>query len=345
MASTRDRINAQGQYVGTSVLWREDGKQRSRLFPSSAEAIAYRAKVECGTADTSPAARGAILFGVFVLTVWLPSCGKARRTVNTMRSAMANGLAPLANQTLAWVAQHRAEVQALIAADSSVDHGRLYMTVKGACEEAVALGLIESHRLSGIKVKRSGKRRDIILTTPEQRQHIADGLGQHSLAVWIMHGTGCRISECLGLRGSDFRDGFRTVRIQRQSDDGMAAPLKARREGQFRDVPVPTWLAKMVKAHVAEHGLGPMFPGRSKEFTSYESVQGKIKTLASELGLDGFTAHQFRHHFATALLANHMDIVAVAEWLGDGVKVVQETYAHVLPVASDRAREILDMAL
>src|ERR1700691_3260448 len=139
MASTRDRINAQGEYVGTSVLWREEGRQRSRLFPSSAEAIAYRAKVECGTADTSPAARGAILFGVYVLTVYIPTCGKARRTVNTMRSAMANGLAPLAGQTLAWVASHRAEVQALIAADSSVDHGRLYMTVKGACDEAVAL--------------------------------------------------------------------------------------------------------------------------------------------------------------------------------------------------------------
>jgi integrase len=344
MASTRDRINAKG-YVGTSVLWREDGHQRSRLFPSSAEAEAYKRKIECGTADTSPAARGAIPFGEYVSTVYLPTCGKASNTIKTMRSAMACGLAPLAGQTLAWVASHRAEVQAIIAADASVDHGRLYLTVKGACDEAVALGLIESHRLSGIKVKRSGKRRDIILTTPEQRQHMADGLGQHSLAVWIMHGTGCRISECLGLRGSDFRDAFKTVRIQRQADDGQAAPLKARREGQFRDVPVPTWLSKMVKTHVAAHGLGALFPGRSKEFTSYESVQGKIKTLAAQLGLDGFTAHQFRHAFATALLTNHMDIIAVAEWLGDGVKVVQETYAHVLPVASDRAREILDSAL
>src|ERR1700691_465734 len=112
MASTRDRTDKSGQYVGTSVLWREDGKQRSRLFPSSAEAEAYRRKVECGTADTSPAAQGALLFGVFASTMYLPTCGKARRTINTMRSAMANGLAPLAGQTLAWVAQHRAEVQA-----------------------------------------------------------------------------------------------------------------------------------------------------------------------------------------------------------------------------------------
>jgi hypothetical protein len=139
MASTRDRLNAGGEYVGTSVLWREDGRQRSRLFPSSAEAEAYRRMVECGTADTSPAARAAMTFYTFVMTIWLPSCGMAKNTVATIRSVMNTALKPLESRSLAWVASHRAEVQATIAASTRADHGQIYMTVKGAIVQTVAL--------------------------------------------------------------------------------------------------------------------------------------------------------------------------------------------------------------
>jgi integrase len=259
---------------------------------------------------------------------------------------MNNDLAPLADKTMAWVALNRTEVALTIAASKRSDHGLLYMVVKCASDEAVACGLVDSHRLTGMKVKRNTNRREIITTTPEQRECIAARLGRNALAVWIMHGTGMRIGEVLGLRGSDFRDGFKTVRVARKSDKGSAAPLKHRKPGQFRDVPVPALLAKMVKTYVAEHGLGALFPGQRKEFISYEAIATPIKKAAVEAGLpDAFSPHQFRHAFATTLLANGMGIIEVAEWLGDGVKVVQETYAHVLPVASDRARAILDAAL
>jgi integrase len=346
VASTQDRLNGKGEYNGTDVCWREDGKQRSRRFPSSAEAEAYRRKIECGTADVSPAARAARPFGDYVLNMWLPNAGLAPSTGRAVRSAMNNDLAPLADKTVAWVAQNRAEVQATIAASRRSDHGLLYMVVKCACDEAVNMGMIDPHRLSGIKVKRNQNRRDIIPTTREQREYIAAGLGKRSLVVYLMHGTGMRIGEVLGLRGSDFRDGFSTVRLQRKADKGTAGPLKHRKPGQFRDVPVPAWLAKMVKAYVSEHGLGALFPGaRDKEFCSYESVGTTVTKRAAEVGLKGFSCHQFRHAFATTLLTEGMGIMEVAEWMGDGVKIVQETYAHVLPVASDNARRILDAAL
>jgi integrase len=139
-------------------------------------------------------------------------------------------------------------------------------------------------------VKRSTRRREIIPTTPEQRQAFADGLGVHGLAVWVMHGTGMRAGECLGLYGSDFRDGFATVRVQRQAQHGHSAPLKARREGAFRDVPVPAWLAVKVKAHCADHGLGPLFPGNVSEFVRYRMIAEKIKATADTIGLPGSPA-------------------------------------------------------
>jgi integrase len=221
------------------------------------------------------------------------------------------------------------------------------MICKCAADEAVACGLVDSHKLAGIKVKRNTNRREIITTTHEQREHMAAQLGRLGLAVWLMHGCGLRVGEAIGLRGSDFRDGFATVRVSRKSDKGSAAPLKARKPGQYRDVPVPTWLAAKVRQHVSQNGLGALFPGaRTKEFCSYEAIATPLKRAAVEVGLPtSFSCHQFRHAFATTLLASGMGIIEVATWMGDGVKIIQETYSHVLPAASDRARAILDAAL
>lgn len=37
-----------------------------------------------------------------------------------------------------------------------------------------------------------------------------------------------------------------------------------------------------------------------------------------------------------------MDIVSVAAWLGDTVKTVYETYAHLMPDADDRGRKAMN---
>jgi integrase len=215
MSSIRKRAN------GYSVLWREDGRQRSQMFPTRREAERFTVSLKRGTADTSrDATKAAMPFGQFVVEQYLPN---ARLSPNTKRDTvwvLNSQLPALRDRPLSWVASHRAEVQAIISASTRADHGLLYATVKRACDEAVNLGWIPSHRLAGMTVKRSTKRREIIPTTPEQRKAFADGLGAHGLAVWLMHGTGMRAGECLGLYGSDFRDGFATVRVQRQAQHG-----------------------------------------------------------------------------------------------------------------------------
>lgn len=44
--------------------------------------------------------------------------------------------------------------------------------------------------------------------------------------------------------------------------------------------------------------------------------------------------HVLRHTAASAWLTAGVDIAAVAAWLGDAVKTVPETYAHMMPGAS-----------
>ncbi len=53
--------------------------------------------------------------------------------------------------------------------------------------------------------------------------------------------------------------------------------------------------------------------------------------------------HVLRHTAASAWLAAGVDIVSVAAWLGDTVKTVWETYAHLMPDADDRGRKAMDV--
>jgi integrase len=330
MASIRQRK------TGWSVLWREDGKQRSRAFTKESDARAYAQRLDAGTADVQAAGRGNVLFGQYVRTIYVPRARLRPSTKNGMMSAM-NGLPELETKTLAWVASHRTEVEDVIAQSPRLDHGQFSQLVKRACDDAVSRGYIESHRLAKLNVKRHYGRRELIEdVTTEQRQAIADALGERGLAVWLMHGCGMRVGEVMGLKGSDFRESFRIVRIQRKAYHGVAGPLKSKQEGFFRDVPVPAWLTPMVKAHVAKHGLGPLFPGSNgKEFVSYKAIGDKISKTAKAIGLRGedgnaFTPHQFRHAFATQQLRATNDVFKVAKWLGDDPKMITEVYGHVL---------------
>lgn len=61
-----------------------------------------------------------------------------------------------------------------------------------------------------------------------------------------------------------------------------------------------------------------------------------VARLSAEAGLPRLTAHGLRHSFATAALAARVPVEVVAARLGNTPRVVQETYAHVIP-ADDRA--------
>jgi integrase len=52
--------------------------------------------------------------------------------------------------------------------------------------------------------------------------------------------------------------------------------------------------------------------------------------------------HALRHTAPSAWLAAGVDIVSVAAWLGDTVKTVYETYAHLMPDADDRGRKAMN---
>jgi integrase len=64
---------------------------------------------------------------------------------------------------------------------------------------------------------------------------------------------------------------------------------------------------------------------------------GEKRVPAREHGM-----HVLRHTAASAWLTAGVDIAAVAAWLGDKVKTVYETYAHMMPGADERGRRAMN---
>jgi integrase len=66
-----------------------------------------------------------------------------------------------------------------------------------------------------------------------------------------------------------------------------------------------------------------------------------VARLSVEAGLPRLTAHGLRHSFATAALAARVPVEVVAARLGNTARVVQETYAHVIPADDHAAAQIV----
>ena len=78
-------------------------------------------------------------------------------------------------------------------------------------------------------------------------------------------------------------------------------------------------------------------PARQKAGIVPAPKPGTRRDPAREHGM-----HALRHTAASAWLTAGIDIAAVAAWLGDTVKTVHETYAHMMPGADERGRKAMD---
>jgi integrase len=333
-----------------TIRYQHQGKQRERSFTTQREARDYMAEFERQSRlnlFVDPR-NGSIQFTEYAGR-WIDGLDLSTGTRSAYRSVLGRYIAPaVGGRTLAQVSQDREAVEAILAGMrakglSAVYRGRVVAVVGGAMDAAVAAGRLPSHRLGGIKVRREvSQQATIIPITRDQLETLASGLGPGlGLTVWIMAGTGLRISECLAVRRDGFLDGGKRLRVREQvSRAGGYGPLKGRRSGEYRDVPVPAWLWAKVSEHAgADRAGGYLFPG-----ATYSSYRHRFNAAVADAGLlEGFTVHQLRHLYASKLLTSGVPITDVSKWLGHrDINVTHQIYSHLVPESWDRAREALE---
>ncbi len=250
----------------------------------------------------------------------------------------------------------REDIKALIAGMrrknlSASRIGCAYLVINAVLGEAVRDKKLAESPSTGIALPGVVTQKDFILPTHVQMQALAAGLpADWAATVWLMHGCGLRIGEALAVNLRCRINTGKTLRVQEQVDPGaQLRPLKFRKPGQFRDIPLPQYVSEAIDKHVAEHGTtsdGYPFQGRKYKLVIRRSYQEDFQRAAEKAGFPPeFIPHSLRHYFASAALAKGIPITEVSRWLGHkSIEVTHQIYGHLVPSSWDRARTALDDA-
>lgn len=167
--------------------------------------------------------------------------------------------------------------------------------------------------------------------------------------------TGGRRGETLAARWSDLNlqgDRDSTFSVTRQFYKGEMRPTKRPREKSVITLEAGTVTALQVRRRdqIADRlKMGRDWPGEATVhydlvFTWVDGrilepgyVTRTIGKMSVRAGLPRLTPHGLRHSFATAALAAGVPVEVVAHRLGNTVRVVRETYAHVIPASDAEA--------
>lgn len=170
-----------------------------------------------------------------------------------------------------------------------------------------------------------------IVTTEEIESYLnnSDPLSRYHVAIKIMYYTGMRIGELLGLTWNDVDLDNMTISINKQwviigsNTNRGFGQLKTK--NSKRILPIPMALVSLLQEY-RQHSTHD----RVISINSPSILHRHIR-----LHINNHSPHDFRHTYATKLLANGVDIKTVASLLGDTVDTVIKTYIHY----SDEMRE------
>lgn len=229
------------------------------------------------------------------------------------------------------------------------DVSAIVSIVRAASKIAIADRLIDVDPTLGIETERSVSPAKDIPSRQQTKIMIAGATPLGSDLIALACGTGLRIGEVLGLTRDCFHGTY--IRIYRQWDGQAYKPLKARQEGEYRDIPLTPQVRQILERRFAEHGEIP-FPqvyktkrrNRVYKPLGREVVTQEMNIARAAVGdyAGKFTFHGFRHFFASEALAAGIDITEVGKWLGhSNIQITYLTYMHLIKPQFERILEVL----
>jgi integrase len=357
-----------------TVVYSVSSRQREQSFATLTEAQTFQLTLSTGKQTqgamfTDP--RAGIVAFLPLCGAYIDGMAKAGpRTKAIYRSNFANPAVTrlLRGKSVLEVARMDAEVKQLLNTTlggyQDEYRGNVRRVITGTLDECVRRGTLPRHTLTGIELgprvvtaaqyEAEQQRKRLIHLPDETVRMLADGLTVTTgtvrrrtwaipglgIAPWLQRTMGLRIREALGVRKADFKeraDGTRYLHLCWQaSPDGMELePLKHRKAGEYRDVPVPDMVWDMVQALPD----GPLCPGpKGTPYLPYNTAYSRFASLTGHLGISGAHTHMLRHQFATeALDENPRELANISQVLGhDSVETTLKFYIHPSADAEQR---------
>ncbi len=101
-----------------------------------------------------------------------------------------------------------------------------------------------------------------------------------------MHGCGLRIGEALAVNVRCRIPGGTILRVSEQVDQhAHLRPLKFRKKGDYRDIPLPQYVSDAIDKHIADYGTtsdGYLYQGRKYKFVIRRSYQEDFAARAPQ---------------------------------------------------------------
>jgi len=288
-------------------------------------------------------------------TTWLDQHLSADSSIATYRSVLRAHIDPAIGGT-PIAAIRREDIKALIAGMhrkglSASRIGCAHLVISAVLAEAVRDKKLAESPCTGIQLPGVVTAVDFILPAHDQVEAVAAGLPTDWAAtVWLMQECGLRVGEALAVSlRCRINDGS-TLRVREQVNPfAQLRPLKHRKAGEFRDIPLPQYVSDAIDKHVAGHGTtadGYLFQGRKYKLVVRRTYQEDFSRAVDKAGLPTeLIPHSLRHLYASTALAEGVPITDVSRWLGHkSIEVTHQTYGHLVPANFNRARGALDAA-
>ena len=254
------------------------------------------------------------------------------------------------DRTLAAVAQARDDVLDLLTVrlgEGSNSRRKIARAlITGVLDEAVRAGKITMHRCDGIALPITAATGIVMISCSLRMRSLSCSPAgprnrpwrdQAPLTIWLMRGCGLRIEEAFAVQKSCFRDGGTVLRVFEQAsrDGPKTMPLKHRKAGEYRDIPVPAYLWEIVKD--LPDGYLFMADGDLPVYGTYRPSFQSARAQGGHPG--GIHAAQPAACVRVARCSSRgVPITDVAAWLGHrNINVTYATYGHLVP-SSAQAR-------
>lgn len=132
----------------------------------------------------------------------------------------------------------------------------------------------------------------------------------------------------------------------------VTAPLKHRKPGEFREVPLPSKVKETILRHERDHGTDTdgymLFTQKLPiRYYGHTSLDRRWKACLRDAEIEtGYTPYCLRHYFASNCLSRNIPITDVAGWMGHkSIEVTYRIYRHLMPSSIGRAARILNEGL
>lgn len=224
--------------------------------------------------------------------------------------------------------------------------------IKAAFKYAVSpFGMIDESPVKDITVKKDKEKKEKRALTESERDDLLSKITDETYYMISMIAVKCglREGEILGITTDIINFKTHMLHLHQQwkklkTKDGYKygfGALKSKKS--YRDVHMAKDVEDELKQYMKCHPIG--IDGRIFALTNLSGISGALSNAYKKAEYNDISLHNLRHTYATLLIQNGLDFETVAKLIGDNVKQVEETYAHVNRDMMKNAIAVIDRVM